>query len=272
MEYRIFETHERMTSELPVLFSQQNYCSHESDAFSVGNWHQNLELLYFLKGKGLVYCNGVEHEVSPGCMIVVNTNELHSLLSPNGMEYYCLIVGAAFLADNGMSVDSVNFASLVQDDTANHLLLSITEEFSTSKPYRTTAIRTGVLQLLLYLAREHSIPERKYIKAGENIKQVIGYICANASSAISLDSIAKEVNLDKSHLARTFKKATGMTVVSYLNMVRCKNAKRLLLHKNLSVNEVARRCGFENSSYFAKTFKRFIGCLPSDIQENSEIK
>ena len=56
-----------------------------------------------------------------------------------------------------------------------------------------------------------------------------------------------------------------MTVVAYINATRCRNARNLLLGQKHSVSEVAALCGFENSSYFSKTFKAVMGCLPSDL-------
>ena len=259
-----------MRSDLPILFSYQKCYSHRQTLFTVGNWHKNLELLYFFKGEGLVNCNGTVHNVSPGCLFIVNTNELHCFLSPEGMEFYCLIIGSDFLSDSGIPIQQINFRSLVQDDHANRLFLDTANEYKDSQVYRTAAIRASVLELLVYLARNYSAPDRKYPKADENIKQVIGYINANASDAISLECIANAFNLNKSHLARTFKKATGMTVVSYINRIRCENAKRLLLNKNLSVSEIARDCGFDNCSYFAKTFKKFTGYLPSDFRQKQK--
>ena len=268
MEQKTYEIHEGMIrSELPFIFNCQKYRSYGRTVFTGGNWHHNLEFLYFLQGEGLVYCNGMEYQVRPGCLIAVNSNELHSLLSEKGMQYYCLIVDAAFLSDNGIPVESVCFASFICDEGVGGLFQKIAEEFSGDGLFRRAAIRAGVLELLVYLARNHAVPAKKYPKTDENIKQVIGYLHGNAAEAISLESIAEKFNLNKSHLARIFKKATGMTVVSYLNMVRCENAKRLLLHRDLPVSEVARRCGFENASYFAKTFCRFVGCLPSDFRQ-----
>lgn len=267
MERRVFETHERMRSDLPVLFSYQKCNPQNSHVFGVGNWHKNLELLYFYKGEGLVNCNGLVHRVSPGCIIVVNTNELHSFLSPGGMEYYCLIIGASFLTDSGIPIDQINFRSLVQDCFANQVFLEIVGEHEASHPYRNAAIRAGVLQLLTYLARKHSVPDRKYQKADAHVKQVIGYLNANYSDPLSLEHIAQAFSLNKSHLARIFKTATGMSVVTYLNRIRCENAKRFLRNKELSINEVAHRCGFESCSYFAKTFQKYVGCLPSDFRQ-----
>ena len=270
MERRIFETHERMRSDLPVLFSYQRSYPQSSNIFGVGNWHKNLEVLYFYEGEGLVNCNGTVHPVSPGCMIVVNTNELHSFLSREGMEYYCLIIAESFLSDNGIPIEQINFRSLVRDNFASGLFLKIKQEYEQSQTHHKAAIRANVLQLFVYLARNHSVPDRKYQKADENVKQAIGFINANASDGLSLERIAQEVNLNKSHLARIFKKSTGMTVISYLNMIRCENAKRLLIHKDISVNEVASLCGFESCSYFAKTFRKYMGCLPSDIRQKQD--
>lgn len=58
-------------------------------------------------------------------------------------------------------------------------------------------------------------------------------------------------------------------MISYLNMVRCEHARELLQMGKLSVSECASLCGFQNSSYFTKTYKHYIGELPSDTAHSN---
>ncbi|MBQ8432508.1 MAG: helix-turn-helix domain-containing protein [Clostridia bacterium] len=57
------------------------------------------------------------------------------------------------------------------------------------------------------------------------------------------------------YLAREFKSYTGQTVMTYLNMVRCKNAE-ICLAEGKSVTETAYECGFESISCFSRTYKK----------------
>ena len=97
----------------------------------------------------------------------------------------------------------------------------------------------------------------------ERVKKVMTYLRQNLENPISLDAIASCVGISKYHLSREFKELTGITIFDCLNLLRCRAAMQMLLSGS-TVAEAAGASGFENLSYFSRTFKRCIGKLPSD--------
>ncbi len=95
------------------------------------------------------------------------------------------------------------------------------------------------------------------------VKRALEFMRQNYNKNISLDDVALYLGFNKSYLCRVFKEMTGMTAIQILNTIKCDEAKRLLLTKNYTISEAAERCGFENLSYFARTYKNIIGCPPS---------
>ena len=83
---------------------------------------------------------------------------------------------------------------------------------------------------------------------------------------ISLEDISRSVLCDKYTLCRDFKKYTGQTVFENLNRYRCIKAAELL-NDGKSVAEAALLCGFESFSFFTKTFKKYMGSLPSEYKK-----
>ena len=265
MHLRKYEVHNFTDKDVPVIFHHS--CLRTVGAFSTntGNWHENIELLYFLNGEGQVCCGGTGYAVHPGDLLVVNSNELHGFFSPGGMEYYCLIFDAAFLKANGLSAETICFETLVRSPEIAGLYLDVVKTLGKQEMHHMLALRARILLLFAGLIRAYAGEEKRRFAADKNVKLVIGYIKANYSRRLSLAEAAVEVGLDKCYLAREFKKATGMTLISYLNVVRCEKAKKLLETGVYSVGEVAQRCGYENASYFTRTFKSIMGCLPSEI-------
>ena len=80
---------------------------------------------------------------------------------------------------------------------------------------------------------------------------------------ITIDDLSQFAGYSRAHLSRQFKKATGLSIVEYINYIRCTNAHTMLVGENKTVSEVALECGFSNMSYFSKIYKRVIGKLPS---------
>jgi len=65
-------------------------------------------------------------------------------------------------------------------------------------------------------------------------------------------------------MSRTFKRETGRTFEHYLAEKRVEYARRLLLDPLNNVSDVAHKCGFVDASYFARVFRKFAGCSPSE--------
>ena len=132
-------------------------------------------------------------------------------------------------------------------------------------PCRVAKMNTVILRMLIELREKHTVSKsapdiRK--RAFENVKSTIGFIRGNYEKKLSLDTIAKNVFTDKYTLSREFKKATGQTVIQYLSSYRCKKASELILD-GLSVTDAAGMSGFSNMSFFTRTFRNYMGCLPS---------
>ena len=74
--------------------------------------------------------------------------------------------------------------------------------------------------------------------------------------------------MDKSYLLRTFKEATGRTLLEYHNCVRCEAAKELLTRPELTISFVASAVGYVSASHFTQVFRRHTGKTPSQYRSD----
>lgn len=84
---------------------------------------------------------------------------------------------------------------------------------------------------------------------------------------LGLKEIAAQVNFSAAYLNVVFRTETGMTVKQYLIDRRLREAKRLLREPSVRITEIAQRCGYSNSNYFAKAFKETTGMTPGEYRE-----
>lgn len=116
----------------------------------------------------------------------------------------------------------------------------------------------------------------------ENMEQLIGdsksnlspairtakiFIANNYKKDIGLGDVARVVNLSSVYFSGLFKKEMGENFVDYLNRVRIDAAKVLLKDVRNNIGEIAEQCGFSDTRYFAKIFKRSVGITPSDYRK-----
>lgn len=118
-----------------------------------------------------------------------------------------------------------------------------------------------VLQLLVELIRHGTADISPY--RSDQLGQIISYLHDRHDQPITLDALSERFMVSKYHLCREFKKATGRTLISYLNDVRVGHASRLLQETEESVTDISRQVGFANLSHFNRVFREHTGMSPT---------
>jgi len=128
------------------------------------------------------------------------------------------------------------------------LLLEILQDISEQQEY-------DILASEGYVCRKNLDTDR--------INKITNYIFENMEQKITLESLGEMVNLHPNSLAREFKKATGFSIIEYINKVRIGKATRLLTETNKTIIDICYECGFQNLSHFNRYFKKTKNCTPS---------
>ena len=90
----------------------------------------------------------------------------------------------------------------------------------------------------------------------------------NFREKLTVEQIAEQAGMSKYYFLREFKTVTGITVITFLNILRCNNAQKLI-ERGETIWLAARKSGFENDSYFTKVFKKTKGILPSEVKNEN---
>ncbi len=104
------------------------------------------------------------------------------------------------------------------------------------------------------------------------IRPAINYIDANYNKSITLADVARASHLSVSRLAHLFKEQMGITIIDYLTNVRIERAKQLLLATDQNCTEVCFEIGYNNQSYFTRTFKGLVGMTPRQFKVRNQRK
>lgn len=99
---------------------------------------------------------------------------------------------------------------------------------------------------------------------GRNIveKEMVSYIQQNFTGKISLKEFGEQFHLSEKYISRYFKEHFHITLSQYITYLRLENAKQLLQDTDLSVTETAMQSGYQNVSYFIRSFKKTYGISP----------
>jgi len=131
-------------------------------------------------------------------------------------------------------------------------LISILHDLDTSRNQRLLSTYTS---------------NNKNFENSEQIRIIYDYVQENYHNKISLAEISELVNMSQVSFNRFIKKRTGKTFVEYINDTRIGYASRWLIEKELSVAEIAFKCGFNNIANFNRVFKKSKKCTPSQYRD-----
>ncbi|WP_018752017.1 response regulator [Paenibacillus sanguinis] len=100
----------------------------------------------------------------------------------------------------------------------------------------------------------------------QQIRQVKDYIQKHYAENITLEKISGLIYMNSSYFSTFFKKHTGENYKQYLTEVRMKHARRLLLHSELMIYEVAEQVGYGNARLFSEMFRKHVGQTPQEFR------
>ncbi len=95
----------------------------------------------------------------------------------------------------------------------------------------------------------------------------IDFLGKKIDQALTLEEIAREVNLSASHFSYIFKKKTGFSPMEYFNHLKVQKACQYLLFTTLRIKEIAQELGIDDPYYFSRLFTKIMGMAPNEYRE-----
>lgn len=121
--------------------------------------------------------------------------------------------------------------------------------------------------LSIHLIKNYSTQQKplKQFQGGlakHKLKRIVDYINDNLHQDLSLNELARLVQISPYHFTRQFKKSTALPPHQYIIRTRVERAKKLLLQGNLAIAQIAYIVGFSHQSHLNRHFKRLVGVTP----------
>lgn len=106
------------------------------------------------------------------------------------------------------------------------------------------------------------LKQSKEMRSVRPIRVAIDYIENHYASKLSLDDIARLVDLNPVYFSTLFKKETGVNFSVYLAKIRMEHAKKILVETNDTISAIGMQVGYEDQKYFSQAFKKIVGIKP----------
>ena len=243
------------------------------------HWHDELEIIYLYSGFLTVSISGENYIGTPGDAFVVSPGNLHFMGSQAGeVDYFTFLFPLKYISFciNDMLDDKLleplkNGHLMISPrvkDTAKELCEQLVEIY-VAKNKKTESIITAqiktkiiLLQFILHMWENGFIIEND--KSGRNTveKEMISYIQQSFTGEISLKKFGEQFHLSEKYVSQYFKEHFYITLSKYVTYLRVEHAKQLLQNSDIPVTEVAMLSGYQNVSYFIRSFKKTYGVSP----------
>ena len=282
MSYNELKQHGTLDFPIELYHIDKNHPKYEM----ASHWHTHIEIIRILEGEFNVKLYNNEYQAKKGDVIFVNSETVHGAY-PTDCIYECIVMHLEMLSVKDAACRHFIDGLLNQEYKIQEFIHCSDNEFHTavnnlfcamnhpSKGYKFTVIGTlfklfGIIidNNMYYNAdADTEVPKDKNIL---KLKKVLTFIRNNFEKPITLDNMAECAGMSPKYFCSFFKNMTRKTPVEYLNTYRVERAARKLLNSDLSVTEIAYSCGFNDLSYFIKTFKVIKGITPVKFRKFPE--
>lgn len=241
--------------------------------------HRSYEIYYLAAGERVHFIADRTVRLTAGDLVLVSKGVVHNASDIGPPEHERVVVNFsdAFLGADHPLHDPLLLEvfrepscllrlSAQERAFAERLFDRMIAEAARLQPGHELYLRLLLTELLLFIAR-HPLDNRREAPAElgppqRKIAEIVAYINASFAQKITLPDLAKRFFVSPYHLSRSFKTATGFTLIEYVQLTRVKEAQRLLRETDLKVIVVAERTGFESAGHFDRVFKKRTDSTP----------
>ena len=250
------------------------------------HWHDEFEIIYVRSGFLTVSISGESYIGKTGEAFVVPPGNLHLMGSQSGtVDYYTFLFPLKYISfrtDDMLDeklLEPLNSGHLMicprVKDTAKELCEQLIEIYEAkndeSESKITTQVRTKIilLQFILEMWKKGFVIENDTSGRNTVEKEMVSYIQQNFTGKISLREFGEQFHLSEKYISRYFKEHFHITLSQYVTYLRLEHAKQLLQDTDIPVTDVAMQSGYQNVSYFIRSFQKAYAVSPLKYRKNN---
>ncbi len=252
------------------------------------HWHDEIEIIVVVKGVMKLIVETTSYTIKTGQGVFINSSRLHSCESIDHNECHIksFVLNPRFLYGELSSILYENYFHKFLDPSANNTILfsddsfsKLLDAFDTFKDQKygyefivRDILTKLTLDLFSNLNTDNSCTDLKQLKQLKRLKAMMSYIHNNYQEEITLLDIALSANIKESEALRCFKNILRTSPIKYLKQYRINTAAYLLITTILPIIEIGLKCGFNEMSYFTKSFKEVYQLTPKEYRKVNSIK
>ena len=243
------------------------------------HWHDELEIIYVKSGCLTVSISGESYIGNAGDVFVVSPGNLHLMGAQTGIvDYFTFLFPLKYISFrtddmlNDKLLEPLNSGQLMisprvkgtAKELCEQLIAIYVAKNNESESKITAQIKTKIilLQFILEMWKQGFVIENDTSGRNTVEKEMVSYVQQNFTGKISLKEFGEQFHLSEKYISRYFKEHFHIALSQYVTYLRLEHAKQLLQDTDIPITEVAMQSGYQNVSYFIRSFKKAYGVSP----------
>lgn len=262
--------HEIVVPNEDLPFKMFLFEGEKGNYFRDKHWHRSIEIFMVFEGHLKFYLNDLEQELNPGEFVLVNSNEIHAIDSPEPNKTVVIQIPLKTFSDYFTGEQYIRFTheSKKQDVQVVDLIREMFAAYGKKETGYDMRVKSGyymLLYLLVSVYRELDVKDEllKQNRKLNKLTPITNYMKEHYREELSLEALAEVFGYAPAYISRMFQKYAGINYKDYLQGVRVEYAFAELNRAEHTVSEVAFHHGFPSSRAFSKAFQKKYGMLPS---------
>ena len=241
------------------------------------HWHRSIEIFAVFEGTLAFFINEEEYPLGSGEFILLNSNEIHSISSPEANRTIVLQIPMNVLrnVETGEGLILFTHSPKRQDSKIMELIGSMYQELQERGSEYEWKVQSDFFMLVYllltkYRKREILPEEIRHYRKLNRLSTITGYIRENYTKELSLEMVADRFGYSPSYLSRMFRKYAQTNYKTYLQNVRIEYGFQEFANTDHTIGEIALNNGFPNQTAFTREFKKKYGILTSEYRRGQK--
>lgn len=237
------------------------------------HWHVEYEIIHICSGTLTLFLDEETLVCTGGDAVLIAGSTLHGA-TPRSCVYECAVFDPRSLFQGSWrtALEGISgFISLPAGSRENQEALAFFDALHQTEGGAEFMILGALCRFFGVLRQKKlfgSLPAASSKKI-QHLKQALKLMETEYASTLTLAQLAQACGMSPKYFCRFFREMTHKTPIDYLNRYRIKIACEMLRDNQESITEIAFSCGFNDLSYFIKTFKRYKGVSPKAYAKQS---
>ncbi len=282
---------------MPLFFPQKEYITPFGMPFrimffhqieSILHYHDYEELVFVLEGTSRHENDGHLYDISAGDVFLIKSGSVHRYMNSKNLLIANLMYETGYLDTDPIDLrESPGYRAFFQTEPALRfesgfkarltlsgetlsevrLLLTKLERECSQRPPGFRFLANAYFRTLIALvSRYYDRDEQKYSRRMVTLSRMTGFIEEHFAEPVTREKILEIGCVSVCTASRIFQSLLHKSMVEYLLEVRLAHAGKMLLNSDLSVSEIAFKCGFNDSNHFSTMFRRAAGVSPREYR------